>query len=73
MKKSTVRTEKRPKKFRILRAYSILSYEHLPMGRLFCRNSTSLGFQTDYYSVCQLSSEGFFWKASSFLMSLSAI
>ena len=28
MKKSTIRTEKRPKKFRLLRAYSILSYEH---------------------------------------------
>ena len=32
MKKSTIRTEKRPKKFRLLRAYSILSYEHPPFS-----------------------------------------
>ena len=38
MKKSTIRTEKRPKKFRLLRAYSILSYEHPPFRRpLFLR------------------------------------
>lgn len=34
MKKSTIRTEKRPKKFRLLRAYSIQSYEHPPRRRL---------------------------------------
>lgn len=33
MKKSTIRTEKRPKKFRLLRAYSILSCEHPPFAR----------------------------------------
>ena len=32
MKKSSIRTEKRPKKFRLLRAYSILSYEHPPFS-----------------------------------------
>ena len=36
MKKSTIRTEKRPKKFRLLRAYSILFYGHLPfLGSIF--------------------------------------
>ena len=35
MKKSTIRTEKRPKKFRLLRAYSILSYEHPPFSQVF--------------------------------------
>ena len=33
MKNSTIRTEKRPKKFRLLWAYSILSYEHPPSSR----------------------------------------
>ena len=32
MKKSSIRTEKRPKKFRLLRAYSILSCEHPPFS-----------------------------------------
>lgn len=35
MKKSTIRTGKHPKKFRILRAYSILSYAYPSIVREF--------------------------------------
>ncbi len=37
MKKSAIRTEKRPKKFRLLRAFSILFYDPRPFrpGRFF--------------------------------------
>ena len=37
--KSTIRTGKRPKKFKILRAYSILSYGRRSIALQFCSQS----------------------------------
>ena len=39
MKKSLIRTGKRPKKFKILRVYSILSYGRRPIALQFCSQS----------------------------------
>ena len=55
-------------------SFIVLSRIHAGKNTAFRRRKPQMRFSDSFiYRLCQLSSEGFFWKASSFLMSLSAM